>query len=213
MKRITAILLSTALICSSAAGCSDSSSSEAKSSAAEVTTTVTEAVTSQTEKPAETSTASAKFNYDEAVKSVTFFGNEISSSVTLNDLGDDFTIDTEYTEVMTNTYACSMYYKGSYLGQAQYKTDKPDTISRDTSLAGVSILGKKNDDFGVTLIAVNGIGLGDKRDRVTAEFGVCPFEGKSSDMYLERTEQQREINFTYSSPDYDTISGIDIIWK
>ena len=220
--RILSILGMSALICT-AAGCSGSSSSESGSSApqttqaSQATQTAGTTAAAMTESAEEGTKSSEKFDFGKAVKSITICGKEISYPITLADLGDDFTLNLDSDVTSTSyfeDYMVTVNYKGKYVGVVTYNDiDSPDKISKDTYMAGIRLTSSNADSFDVPLITVNGIGLGDKRERVTAEFGISKLDMDNRDMYWEVTEKERSLSFEYASPDNDTIEAIDIIWN
>ena len=235
-KNICGLFVLSALLCASSAGCAGSSSSEGGSSALTSAQTETAAATSDqqsseahdstaaeqdteaSEKPSSKSEmpsdSTKKFNYDEAVRSVTLCGHEINAPVTLNELGDDFSIDYEFDEIGTSNCIVSFYYKNGFIGTATYNfSSSPDEIDRDTNIAGVYISTDKFVDIEVPVITVNGIGLGDERTKVTDEFGKSHFEMAGNDLYMERTEKERSITFGYKYPEYETVDAIEITWN
>lgn len=222
-NRIAAVMLSSALICAVSTGCAGGSSPEDKSiatgasSTAETVETTGISVTSQTETSAESSTAAEaekEFNFEDAVRSISICGQEINYPITLADLGDDFTIDTDFNETWFDDFMCTISYKGKHIGVVTYNdVDSPGKIDENTYMAGIYIATKYYSDFDVPLITVNGIGLGGSRDKVIEEFGESPLGMETQDYYHEIRGMLRELSFDYSYPDYDTVSGIDIVWN
>ena len=213
MKRITAILLSTALICAAAAGCSDSSSSEEKSSADKVSTAASEAATSQTEKPSETSTASSAENSsvsENAVVSVTICGHDIHYPMTLGELGDDFTLDLWNSAVSGDEIMCTINYKDEHIGAVTLKgVDSEDKVNENTYISSFEV-SAKDYDFEEVPISVNGIVLGDSRDKVIEELGECTSNTKHSDVYRVKNEPPIIMIIGYS--DDGEIKDISLDW-
>lgn len=61
------------------------------------------------------SDSSAEFNFDEAVKNITLFGQKISLPCAWSDFGEDFSHDDQYVPA-ENDLCCNLLYKGEKVG-------------------------------------------------------------------------------------------------
>lgn len=88
-----------------------------------------------------------EFNFDEAVKNITLFGQQISLPCTIASFGDDFSLNTEPFEKALpsgeNRVACNLLYKGMKIGTVAIADCSPedDYNSRkiDTIMLGFSV--------------------------------------------------------------------------
>ena len=65
----------------------------------------------------EQNSAPAEFDFDDAVKNITIFGNKISLPCTIRDFGEDFSLNEEgYVAVFDDIATCGILYKGKTIG-------------------------------------------------------------------------------------------------
>ena len=99
-RKAVSVLLAAAMTCT-AAGCAKSDD-----------TPDTSQETSES-----SSDISAEFDFDEAVKNITVFGNKISLPCTIRDFGEDFSLNEEgYVAVFDDIATCGILYKGKTIG-------------------------------------------------------------------------------------------------
>ena len=132
MKKIFAVVLALSMLCAMT-GCDKnegSASTQESSTSTESTTGSVEESSSSPSAPdssSEESTSStseptagqAEFDFDEAVKNITLFGNKISLPCTIADFGEDFSLDEDgYVPVFDDTkrMVCGLLYHNQEIG-------------------------------------------------------------------------------------------------
>lgn len=205
--RILSILAMSALICT-AAGCSADSSSESDSSAPQTTQTVSSETTvapSNNENKQDSSAPKEKKLYDngEIYSNICLLGRQLSSPLTVGDLGDDF----EFSDSM-----CIVYYKGESVGIFTLENcEGPEDIKKSTRIKDIYIDDRNISGSEEPIISVYGITVGDTRDDVCNKIG-APSRTLETSMSL--TDDYRGdygetiLSFEYDAPDFEKIKQI-----
>ena len=212
MKITTAFILSSAIICSLTAGCAGGASSSEVSDTAK-TTAATAAVTSQAELSSEGSTDSSVESSSVSgnkVKSLTVCGHDMHYPMTLGELGDDFTLDLWNSAVLGDKFMCTINYKEQHIGEITLKdVDSEDKVNENAYIAGIEVSAREY-DFKEVPISLNGIVLGDSRDKALKEFGESIWDYDDSDFFRVKDEALIDLIFDYS--DDGKITQISIDW-
>ena len=110
------------------------------------------------------------------VNTMTFFGKELSFPITLEQLGDDFSIDTTSAVVDTevNSIITQLKYNDEFVCMISYSGHTSiDEIDRNTSIDFLSL--NKNEKFG-DYFSVNSVSFGTKSDEIVNLLG-SPTDG------------------------------------
>ena len=208
--RFVSVLLSSALLCAALTSCGASSllnkddSSDSSSKSAEKTTVSTEK---------ETVADDGQFHFDNAVKSVEVCGKEVGYPFSINDLGDDFSLDTKATSMSSGEQAVVVYHNDDTYGIITYLSSEINgEINRDTVSSGIYVYAENYADYAAPPITVNGISLGDKREKVEAEFGKSELNRDDVDRYWETSGKEKYIEFDYEDEKHETVTGIVLAW-
>lgn len=69
------------------------------------------------------------FDLDNAVKSITVFGREVSFPCTINDFGEDFSLKEENMTTVGGFTSCDLLYRGKAIGTATFEDNgDPDSV-------------------------------------------------------------------------------------
>lgn len=88
----------------------------------------------------------ADFDLDDAVKSITVFGREVSLPCTIGDFGEDFSLKEENMATVGGFTSCGLLYQGKTIGTATFE----DTDDLDSAQISGLIMGFIATDHGVT---------------------------------------------------------------
>ena len=146
-------------------------------------------------------------NFDEALKHVTICGKKLSFPFTLDDLGDEFDIDTEYGIYSGDEYVVDLTYRGKVVNQICIKDAKKRGDIRKKSIISFHI-----DIWNTPPIQFElcGVTLGMSKAYVNELWGV----GRNDDWYYMRggDEKSRKlIGVTYNLD--EELTRVDIFYK
>ena len=211
--RIASVLLASVLI-GTVSGCSGSSSSESESSVpettqAETTDNITENTTAENEKKL--------YDNGEIYSNIYLLGHQLSSPLTVGDLGDDFDfIDTWGSEFSFEEWFCVADYKGKNLNVCSFVLENcsgPEDIKDSTKIKEIYVDSDDKADYDEPVISVYGITIGDTRDDVCQKIGA---PSRTLETSLSLTDDYRGdygetlVSFEYSEPDFTQIEQITV---
>lgn len=219
--RIASVLLASVLI-GTVSGCSGSSSSESESSVPETTQaeTTDNIIWNTTADSTEGTTAeNEKKLYDngEIYSNIYLLGHQLSSPLTVGDLGDDFDFtDTWGSEFSFEDWFCVADYKGKNLNVCSFVLENcsgPEDIKDSTKIKEIYVDSDDKADYDEPVISVYGITIGDTRDDVCQKIGA---PSRTLETSLSLTDDYRGdygetlVSFEYSEPDFTQIEQITV---
>ncbi len=219
--RIASVLLASVLI-GTVSGCSGSSSSESESSVPETTQaeTTDNIIWNTTADSTEGTTAeNEKKLYDngEIYSNIYLLGHQLSSPLTVGDLGDDFDFtDTWGSEFSFEEWFCVADYKGKNLNVCSFVLENcsgPEDIKDSTKINEIYVDSDDKADYDEPVISVYGITIGDTRDDVCQKIGA---PSRTLETSLSLTDDYRGdygetlVSFEYSEPDFTQIEQITV---
>ena len=219
--RIVSFLAASALICASA-GCSSSSPSESGSSApqttqAETTDNITENTTADSTEGTAAENEKKLYDNGEIYSNIYLLGHQLSSTLTVGDLGDDFDFtDTWGSEFYSEEWFCVADYKGKNLNVCSFVLENcsgPEDIKDSTKIKEIYVDSDDKADYDEPVISVYGITIGDTRDDVCQKIGA---PSRTLETSLSLTDDYRGdygetlVSFEYSEPDFTQIEQITV---
>ena len=219
--RIASVLLASVLI-GTVSGCSGSSSSESESSVpettqAETTDNITENTTADSAEGTTAENEKKLYDNGEIYSNIYLLGHQLSSPLTVGDLGDDFDFtDTWGSEFSFEEWFCVADYKGKNLNVCSFVLENcsgPEDIKDSTKINEIYVDSDDKADYDEPVISVYGITIGDTRDDVCQKIGA---PSRTLETSLSLTDDYRGdygetlVSFEYSEPDFTQIEQITV---
>lgn len=219
--RIASVLLASVLI-GTVSGCSGSSSSESESSVpqttqAENTDNITWNTTADSTEGTTAENEKKLYDNGEIYSNIYLLGHQLSSPLTVGDLGDDFDFtDTWGSEFSFEDWFCVADYKGKNLNVCSFVLENcsgPEDIKDSTKIKEIYVDSDDKADYDEPVISVYGITIGDTRDDVCQKIGA---PSRTLETSLSLTDDYRGdygetlVSFEYSEPDFTQIEQITV---
>lgn len=219
--RIASVLLASVLI-GTVSGCSGSSSSESESSVpqtthAETTDNITWNTTADSTEGTTAENEKKLYDNGEIYSNIYLLGHQLSSPLTVGDLGDDFDFtDTWGSEFSFEDWFCVADYKGKNLNVCSFVLENcsgPEDIKDSTKIKEIYVDSDDKADYDEPVISVYGITIGDTRDDVCQKIGA---PSRTLETSLSLTDDYRGdygetlVSFEYSEPDFTQIEQITV---
>lgn len=163
-KKIIGVLLCAAMLTCSAAGCKADNNSGVDPAVGQSQSMENKAI-----EPPEDG-----WTIESLVDTVTFFGKELSYPITLEQLGEDFSINTDNPLIKENKIGVELYYKNEFVCIITYTgLSSVDDIKEDTPIRLISV--SPNEKFG-NYFEINSVTFGTKWNEATKCLG-SPTDG------------------------------------
>ena len=153
----------------------------------------------------------------EIYSNIYLLGHQLSSPLTVGDLGDDFDFtDTWGSEFSFEEWFCVADYKGKNLNVCSFVLENcsgPEDIKDSTKINEIYVDSDDKADYDEPVISVYGITIGDTRDDVCQKIGA---PSRTLETSLSLTDDYRGdygetlVSFEYSEPDFTQIEQITV---